>query len=49
MYDEDKLNEWKEKQNFLLGYERDVCQMVQEAESELYFISFPFSVESTAG
>ena len=49
VFDEEKLNAWKNEQSFRLGYEADVGQMVGNADAELYNLVFPFSVESTAG
>jgi hypothetical protein len=49
VYDEEKLNAWKENQNYRLGCEPDVCMMVNKADAQLFNFVFPFSVESTAG
>ena len=49
VYDEEKLADWKEEQNYMTGYELDVCKMVTYADAQLYHLDFPFAVESTAG
>lgn len=49
VFDESKLKEWKEKQNFRTGYHPDVCEMVRRSDAEIYDLTFPFAVESTAG
>ena len=49
VYDEEKLADWKEEQNYMTGYELDVCKMVSFSDAELYHLDFPFAVESTAG
>lgn len=49
VYDADKYDKWVESQDFRLGYEGDVGPQVEMSGSELYFIKFPFCIESTAG